>query len=187
MLLESMRGDSNHVGIACPEYGIPYLPKYSPVLGARLPFVTPRPTGTVESVVFPLETLMLFKRRCLAEIGAFAEMSIYQDGTNCGGNSSGITIGSNGEPLCIGGTGSCTPTFSGQSAEMTLLDVALTLDEITVLTNGRPQPIVRGGSSLVAYWPLWGVYSPGPDDLYNARVTGATLANHLCGQGIGGF
>jgi len=34
MLLESMQGDSNKVGIACAEYGVAHLPIYSPILGS---------------------------------------------------------------------------------------------------------------------------------------------------------
>lgn len=73
MLLDSMEGDGNKVGIACPEYGVSHLPTFSPILGARLPHVPPRPSGMVETVVFPLGTLMLFKRQCLKEIGLFDE------------------------------------------------------------------------------------------------------------------
>lgn len=73
MMFDSMQEESNHIGIACAEYGIPHLPKFSPILGARLPHVPPRPSGTVETVVFPHGTLMLFKRQCLEEIGLFDE------------------------------------------------------------------------------------------------------------------
>jgi len=73
MLLESMQGESNKIGIACAEYGVAHLPRYSPVLGVRLPYVEPRPLGAVEEVTFPLGTLTLFKRQCLEQIGLFDE------------------------------------------------------------------------------------------------------------------
>jgi GT2 family glycosyltransferase len=71
MLLHSMGRDVDRIGIACAEYGVAHLPKFSPILGARLPYVSPRPPGTVESVVFPHGTLILFNRPCLEEIGLF--------------------------------------------------------------------------------------------------------------------
>lgn len=73
MLLDTMQGEGNKVGIACPEYGVAHLPTYSPIRGARLPFIAPRQPGTVETVVFPHGTLMLFQRQCLEEIGLFDE------------------------------------------------------------------------------------------------------------------
>ncbi len=73
MLLDSMQGEANKVGIACPEYGVAHLAKFSPILGARLPFVAPRRPGTVEETAFPHGTLMLFKRQCLEQIGLFDE------------------------------------------------------------------------------------------------------------------
>ncbi len=73
MLIDSMRGDSNSVGIACPEYGEAQITKFSAVLGPRLVNVPPRQPGTIESVPWPHGTLMLFKRRCLEEIGLFDE------------------------------------------------------------------------------------------------------------------
>lgn len=80
MLLDSMKGDSNKIGIAGAEYGVAHLPKFSPILGARLRYVTPRPPGTVETVAFPHGTLMLFKRQCLEEIGLFDERyHVYGD------------------------------------------------------------------------------------------------------------
>ena len=35
-VLESMVGDSNKIGIACAEYGVSQMAKYSPILGPRL-------------------------------------------------------------------------------------------------------------------------------------------------------
>lgn len=73
MLLDSMQGDSNRIGIACPGYGEAQITKFSPVLGPRLVNVSPRPPGTIESVPWPHGTLMIFKRLCLEEIGLFDE------------------------------------------------------------------------------------------------------------------
>lgn len=71
MLLESMQGDANNIGIACAEFGVSHLPKFSPIRGARLVKIQPRPPGTVEPVAFPHGTLMLFRRDCLEDIGLF--------------------------------------------------------------------------------------------------------------------
>jgi GT2 family glycosyltransferase len=80
-----MDGDSNKIGIACAEIGVAHLAKFSPILGARLPYVPPRPDGTVETVAFPHGTLMLFKRQCLEEIGLFDERYFaYGDETEIG-------------------------------------------------------------------------------------------------------
>jgi len=85
MLLESMQGDSNEIGIACAEIGVAHLPKFSPVLGPRLVYIPPRLAGTVEPVAFPHGTLMLFRRRCLEEIGLFDDRYFaYGDETEIG-------------------------------------------------------------------------------------------------------
>jgi|HubBroStandDraft_4_1064222.scaffolds.fasta_scaffold57463_2 N-acetylglucosaminyl-diphospho-decaprenol L-rhamnosyltransferase len=73
MLLDSMRGDCNKIGIACPEYGIPHLAHFSPVRGPRLVPITPRAAGITETVPFPHGTLMLFRRECLEDVGLFDE------------------------------------------------------------------------------------------------------------------
>jgi N-acetylglucosaminyl-diphospho-decaprenol L-rhamnosyltransferase len=84
MLLDGMQEDAN-IGIACAEYGVAHLPKFSPVLGPSLPHVPPRATGTVEPVVFPHDTLMLVRRQCLEEVGLFDERYFaYLDGVEIG-------------------------------------------------------------------------------------------------------
>jgi len=70
LLLDCMHEDDK-IGIACAEFGVAHLPKFSPILGPRLVDVKPRPPGTVEQVAFPHGTLMLLKRHCLEEIGLF--------------------------------------------------------------------------------------------------------------------
>ncbi len=72
------------VGIACPEYGKPEIPQYSPLRGARLLAGSPRPRG-VEYVEFPLGTLMLFRKACFRQIGLFDERFFaYGDETEIG-------------------------------------------------------------------------------------------------------
>ena len=73
MLLDSMQGDSNQIGIACAEYGVAHLARFSPLLGPRLVYIAPRPSGTIETVPFPHGTLMLLRRRCIQEVGLFDE------------------------------------------------------------------------------------------------------------------
>jgi N-acetylglucosaminyl-diphospho-decaprenol L-rhamnosyltransferase len=73
MLLHSMLGDANRIGISCPEYGVAHLARFSPVLGPRLVKIAPRRPGNVESVPFPHGTLMLFRRQCIEEVGLFDE------------------------------------------------------------------------------------------------------------------
>lgn len=82
-LLDCMR-DHPRVGIACPEYGKPEIPNYSPMRGARLLAGAPRPAG-VEYVEFPLGTLMLFRKSCFHQIGLFDERFFaYGDETEIG-------------------------------------------------------------------------------------------------------
>ena len=45
MLLDSMQGDSNRIGIACPGYGEAQITKFSPVLGPRLVNCVPASAG----------------------------------------------------------------------------------------------------------------------------------------------
>jgi GT2 family glycosyltransferase len=72
MLLSSAYEDSK-IGIACPEYGIDHLPKFSPLRGPYLAPVSHRPEGTAETIIFPHGTLMLLRKQCLREIGLFDE------------------------------------------------------------------------------------------------------------------
>lgn len=85
MLLDSMEGDTNRIGIACAEDGVAHLPRFSAVLGPRLVHVAPRTSGTIEPVPFPHGTLMLLKRQCLEEIGLFDDRYFaYGDETEIG-------------------------------------------------------------------------------------------------------
>jgi N-acetylglucosaminyl-diphospho-decaprenol L-rhamnosyltransferase len=72
MLIESVLKDEK-IGIACPEYGVAHIPCFSPIRGPFLPYVTPRPPGTVEQVAFPHGTMMLLRRQCLEQTGIFDE------------------------------------------------------------------------------------------------------------------
>jgi hypothetical protein len=69
--------------------------------------------------------------------------------------------------------------FKGRIAEVVLLNMALTPNQITQLANGRL--VFWPSTSLKGYWPLWGVASPEPDlsgSLNNGTVTGAILTDH---------
>lgn len=72
MLLESMENNPK-LGIVCPEYGIPFLQKFSPLRCSYfIPINTPN-SGNVENVEIPHGTLTLYRKKCLAEIGLFDE------------------------------------------------------------------------------------------------------------------
>jgi GT2 family glycosyltransferase len=72
LLIQAMEADSR-IGIACPEYGVPEVPRFSQLRYVRIAPVEPRPGGTVEPVDIPNGTLMVFRRKCLEEIGLFDE------------------------------------------------------------------------------------------------------------------
>jgi GT2 family glycosyltransferase len=60
-------------GMACPEYGVAEVPRYSVLRGARLLPVTPRPPGTTEEVDYCHGTLAIFRRACLRDAGLHDE------------------------------------------------------------------------------------------------------------------
>ncbi|TFE67169.1 hypothetical protein A7Q09_01550 [Methylacidiphilum sp. Yel] len=72
MLQAAMAGDPR-LGVVSPEYGEPIVPKYNPILGARVVSLAPREKGVVETVDYVHGTLMAFRRECLEEIGLFDE------------------------------------------------------------------------------------------------------------------
>jgi len=72
MLIDSMQKDPK-LGVVCPEYGAPEVPRFSRLRYVRITPVEPRPSGTVEPVDLPNGTLMLFRRQCLQDIGLFDE------------------------------------------------------------------------------------------------------------------
>ena len=121
--------------------------------------------------------------------------TVYLNGSYCNSNSSGTSMGSNGERLCIGeannGGDNCTNAtryLQGRIAEAAVWNVALTANEIAALASGVTPPNAHGGTSLVGYWPLYGVDAPEPDLSGNgssATVTGATAGNHIGGPGPG--
>jgi GT2 family glycosyltransferase len=72
-------------GMACPEYGVPEVPSYSVLWGARLRPVAPRPPGATEEVDYCHGTLAVFRRACLREIGLHDEgFFAYGDETEIG-------------------------------------------------------------------------------------------------------
>ncbi|VVM06546.1 N-acetylglucosaminyl-diphospho-decaprenol L-rhamnosyltransferase [Methylacidimicrobium cyclopophantes] len=72
MLQEAMMRDGR-LGVVSPEYGEPMVPKYGPILGARILSAVPRKRGFVEAVDYVHGALMAFRRECLEEIGLFDE------------------------------------------------------------------------------------------------------------------
>jgi len=72
LLRQAMLNDPR-VGIACPEYGVSEVPRFSKLRYYRTTPVEPRPRGTAEGVEIPYGTLMMFRRECLREIGLFDE------------------------------------------------------------------------------------------------------------------
>jgi hypothetical protein len=76
--------------------------------------------------------------------------------------------------------GSPTQYFDGDVAEVGIWNVALTTEEIVLLSVGVPPSQVRP-SALVGYWPLVGSSSPEPDSGSGAHamtVHGATQSTH---------
>ena len=61
------------IGLVSPEYGLPDLPHFRPLRGARLVRGEPRLPGVVERFPFVHGTLMGVRPECLAEIGCFDE------------------------------------------------------------------------------------------------------------------
>jgi N-acetylglucosaminyl-diphospho-decaprenol L-rhamnosyltransferase len=72
LLLNAMV-DNPHIGIACPEYGLPEIPQFSRLRYVRNRAVEPRPKGVSEMIDMPHGTLIGFRKRCLLEIGLFDE------------------------------------------------------------------------------------------------------------------
>jgi len=72
LLRQAMLNDPR-IGIACPEYGVPEVPRFSNLRYYRTTPVEPRARGTAEEVDIPYGTLMMFRRACLREIGLFDE------------------------------------------------------------------------------------------------------------------
>jgi GT2 family glycosyltransferase len=72
LLLRAMMRDTR-IGIACPEYGVPEVPRFSRLRYCRTERVEARPMGVAEGVDVPHGTLMLFRKGCLQEIGLFDE------------------------------------------------------------------------------------------------------------------
>lgn len=72
LLLDAMSKNAR-IGIACPEYGISEIPRFSRIRYYRTTPVAPRPRGTAEPVEIPYGTLLAFRRDCLNEIGLFDE------------------------------------------------------------------------------------------------------------------
>jgi hypothetical protein len=64
---------TDKIGIICPEYGTGDWPKYSPMRGPHYEIVPQKAAGSIDSVAFPLATLTLYRRECLAKIGLFDE------------------------------------------------------------------------------------------------------------------
>ncbi|MEO5754603.1 MAG: glycosyltransferase [Chthoniobacterales bacterium] len=59
------------VGIACPQYPEPFIPRLSRWRGVYPETVAPLPSGMAQEVDVPHGTLMLARRECLEEIGLF--------------------------------------------------------------------------------------------------------------------
>jgi hypothetical protein len=68
--------------------------------------------------------------------------------------------------------------LNGTLAEAGIWSVALTAEEIGYLALGISPSLVRP-ESLLAYWPLWGIYSPEIDLFggFNLTLTGTTTAD----------
>jgi N-acetylglucosaminyl-diphospho-decaprenol L-rhamnosyltransferase len=70
LLLAAAEADPR-VGIACPQYPDPFVPRLSRWRGVYPEAATPQAKGTAQKVDVPHGTLMLVRRSCLEEIGLF--------------------------------------------------------------------------------------------------------------------
>lgn len=109
--------------------------------------------------------------------------SVYIDG---GGKATATTSSTPAglDRTAIGVWADSTPSgpFDGKIAEAAIWDVALTDNEVAMLANGV-SPLKVRPANLVAYWPLFGNYSPEPsyggDTALNLTVNGTvTQAAH---------
>jgi N-acetylglucosaminyl-diphospho-decaprenol L-rhamnosyltransferase len=72
LLVRGMTADSR-IGIACPEYGTPEIPRFSNIRYYRTLPVEARPQGTSEAIDMPYGTLIGFRKDCIRAIGLFDE------------------------------------------------------------------------------------------------------------------
>lgn len=70
MLLESMNANPSF-GMLCPQYKEYSLPKYSPLKFVRFVPSTAPTTGKVEEIDFPHGTLIVYRKKCIQEIGLY--------------------------------------------------------------------------------------------------------------------
>jgi N-acetylglucosaminyl-diphospho-decaprenol L-rhamnosyltransferase len=72
LLVRAMEADPR-IGIACPEYGTPEIPRFSNIRYYRTLPVAARPQGTSEAIDMPYGTLIGFRKDCIRAIGLFDE------------------------------------------------------------------------------------------------------------------
>jgi GT2 family glycosyltransferase len=72
LLAAAMERDEK-LGIACPQYDVPEVARFSPVRGITFGLAVPQAAGEVTAVEVPHGTLQIFRRQCLAEIGLLDE------------------------------------------------------------------------------------------------------------------
>ncbi len=72
LVLRAMMED-HRIGIACPEYGISEIPHFSKLRYCRSAPVAARPRGRSEPIEMLHGTVIVFRRKCLLEIGLFDE------------------------------------------------------------------------------------------------------------------
>jgi len=70
-LLVAAADENPRLGIACPQYPDPFIPRLSRWRGVYPEAVVPQSKGSVQEVDVPHGTLMLVRRQCLDEIGLF--------------------------------------------------------------------------------------------------------------------
>lgn len=90
-------------------------------------------------------------------------MKVYLDGVQDGSATSNRSIQNTGELLYFGRRNIDDWPFNGRIAEVAIWNVSLGAEEAAALAKGVSPLLVRPGSGLKAYWPLYGVAFGEPD------------------------
>jgi N-acetylglucosaminyl-diphospho-decaprenol L-rhamnosyltransferase len=72
LLMQAMKNDAQ-IGLACPQYEKPTVPRFSAIHGVQEHVEVEQSRGSVQLLEVPHGTLMLVRRECLADIGLFDE------------------------------------------------------------------------------------------------------------------
>lgn len=127
LLVAAMEADKA-MGISCPQYETPEIATFSPIRGISCIASSPLPSGEVSQVEIAHGTLMVFRKRCLAQIGIFDERYFaYGDEAEIGlrARKQGWTVGMVWGAVVINpGSWTSSPVVGYLSARSSLLMAA---------------------------------------------------------------